>query len=58
MTDDEHEPGEGTDVEDDPRGGLQSEEYRRAGPTELLDEGDTAMMGPGGAPPREPDDAA
>jgi hypothetical protein len=38
------------DVENDPRGGAQSDEYRRAGPTDLIVEGDTAMMGPGGAP--------
>jgi hypothetical protein len=37
-------------VENDPRGGLQSEEYRSAEPTEIVVEGDTAMTGPGGAP--------
>ena len=46
------------DVENDPRGGLQSEEYRRAGPTEMVTEGGTTMMGPGGAPPRDDDEAA
>jgi hypothetical protein len=35
---------------EDPRGGLQSEEYRKADPRELVDEGDTVMSGPGGAP--------
>ena len=34
----------------DPRGGYQDEEYRTAGPTELVDTGAEAMMGPGGAP--------
>lgn len=38
------------DVEGDPRGGSQSQEYRLGGPTDLVVEGDTAMMGPGGAP--------
>lgn len=38
------------DVEGDPRGGLQSEEYRRADPREIVEEGDVAMTGPGGAP--------
>ena len=58
MSEDERNPGEGTDeeVENDPRGGLQSEEYREAGPSELVEEGDTAMMGPGGSPPRADDD--
>lgn len=40
-------------VENDPRGGVQSDEYRHAGPTDLVVEGDTGMMGPGGAPPAE-----
>jgi hypothetical protein len=44
------------DVENDPRGGVQSDDYRHAPPTELVVEGDTAMMGPGGAPPREDED--
>ena len=38
------------DVESDPRGGLQSEEYRHADPRELVEEGGTVMAGPGGAP--------
>jgi hypothetical protein len=37
-------------VEGDPRGGLQSEEYRRADPREIVTGGDVAMSGPGGAP--------
>ena len=38
------------DVEGDPRGGTQSDEYRHADPRELVQEGDVAMSGPGGAP--------
>jgi hypothetical protein len=41
------------DVEGDPRGGVQSDEYRHADPRELVEEGDTAMMGPGGTPQEE-----
>jgi hypothetical protein len=36
--------------EDDPRGGTQSEAYRHADPREVVEEGGTAMSGPGGAP--------
>ena len=35
---------------DDPRGGIQSDEYRHADPRELVEEGGTTMSGPGGAP--------
>ena len=38
------------DVEGDPRGGTQSNEYRHADPRELVTEGDVTMAGPGGAP--------
>ena len=38
------------DVEGDPRGGVQSEEYRHADPREIVTEGDVAMAGPAGAP--------
>ena len=38
------------EAEDDPRGGLQSESYRHAEPTELVEENGTVMAGPGGAP--------
>jgi hypothetical protein len=38
------------DVERDPRGGVQSPEYRHADPREVVEEGDVAMTGPGGAP--------
>ena len=36
--------------EGDPRGGLQSEEYRTAGPQEIVVEDGVAMSGPGGTP--------
>ncbi len=36
--------------EGDPRGGLQDEAYRRAGPTEIVVSEGVAMSGPGGAP--------
>jgi len=38
------------DVEGDPRGGVQSDEYRHADPRDVVQEGDVAMSGPGGAP--------
>jgi hypothetical protein len=38
------------DRENDPRGGVQSDEYRTADPRELVQDGDTAMAAPGGAP--------
>jgi len=38
------------DRPDDPRGGVQSEEYRHAGPEDVVEEGGVAMAGPGGAP--------
>lgn len=34
----------------DPRGGVQSDEYRHARPEDLVEEGDVVMGGPGGAP--------
>jgi hypothetical protein len=34
----------------DPRGGVQSDEYRHADPREIVEEGGVAMSGPGGAP--------
>jgi hypothetical protein len=36
--------------EGDPRGGLQSEEYRTADPRDVVEEGGVVMSGPGGAP--------
>ena len=41
---------EGLDREDDPRGGLQSHEYRTADPRDVVEEGGTVMSGSGGAP--------
>lgn len=46
------------DRDDDPRGGVQSDEYRHAGPVEIVEgsaagSGGVAMGGPGGAPPEE-----
>ena len=38
------------DVEGDPRGGVQSDEYRHAEPRDVVEEGDVAMSGPAGAP--------
>ncbi len=38
------------DREGDPRGGVQSDEYRHADPRDLVVEEDVAMSGPGGAP--------
>ena len=34
----------------DPRGGLQSEEYRTADPRDVVEEDGVVMSGPGGAP--------
>jgi hypothetical protein len=36
--------------EGDPRGGLQSPEYRTAEPTDIVGSDGVAMSGPGGAP--------
>ena len=38
------------DRPDDPRGGVQSDEYRHAEPTDLVTDEAVPMMGPGGAP--------
>jgi hypothetical protein len=38
------------DRDDEPRGGTQSDEYRHADPRDVVEEGGTAMGGPGGAP--------
>ncbi len=38
------------DREGDPRGGVQSDEYRHAAPTELVEQDGVVMSGPGGAP--------
>ena len=37
----------------DPRGGVQSDEYRHADPRDLVEEDGTVMSGPGGAPQEE-----
>jgi hypothetical protein len=37
-------------VEGDPRGGLQSQEYREAEPRDIVVEEGVAMSGPGGSP--------
>jgi hypothetical protein len=34
----------------DPRGGVQSDEYRRADPRDVVEEDGTVMSGPGGSP--------
>ena len=34
----------------DPRGGLQSEDYRTADPRDIVEDDGVAMSGPGGAP--------
>ena len=39
--------------EGDPRGGLQHEAYRSAGPTDVVEAEGVAMGGPGGAPQEE-----
>ena len=38
------------EVEGDPRGGLQSDDYRHADPRELVEEEGVVMSGPAGAP--------
>jgi len=38
------------DREDDPRGGVQSDEYRHADPREIVEDEGVAMSGPAGAP--------
>ena len=38
------------DREGDPRGGVQSDEYRRADPREIVTDEAVPMTGPGGAP--------
>ena len=41
---------EALEVEGDPRGGLQSDEYRHAEPTEVVEADGVVMSGPAGAP--------
>ena len=37
------------DRDDDPRGGVQSDEYRHAAPVEIVEDAGVAMGGPGGS---------
>jgi hypothetical protein len=41
------------DRTDDPRGGIQSDEYRHATPVDVVEESGVVMGGPAGAPPEE-----
>jgi hypothetical protein len=41
------------DRSDDPRGGVQSDEYRHAAPVEVVEDAGVAMGGPGGAVPED-----
>ena len=41
------------DRSDDPRGGVQSDEYRHAAPVEIVEDAGVAMGGPGGAVPED-----
>jgi hypothetical protein len=41
------------DRSDDPRGGVQSDDYRHATPVEIVEDAGVAMGGPGGSPPEE-----
>jgi hypothetical protein len=41
------------DRDGDPRGGLQDEEYRQAGPRDLVETDGVVMSGPAGAPQDE-----
>jgi len=43
------------DREDDPRGGVQSDEYRHADPRDVVVEDGVAMAGPAGAPQEQAD---
>ena len=38
------------DREGDPRGGVQSDDYRTADPRDVVEEGGVAMSGPAGSP--------
>ena len=42
--------GSPLDRDDDPRGGMQSEEYRTADPRDIVEEGGVVMAAPGGTP--------
>jgi hypothetical protein len=59
SSDEEHRANEqqaetsALEVEGDPRGGLQDEQYRTADPREIVEAEGVAMSGPGGAPQEE-----
>jgi hypothetical protein len=42
--------GSPLDRQDEPRGGMQSEEYRTADPRDLVEEDGVVMSAPGGTP--------
>ena len=44
---------EALDRGDDPRGGVQSDEYRTADPRDVVEDDGTVMAAPGGAPQEE-----
>jgi hypothetical protein len=46
------------DREGDPRGGVQSDEYRHADPRDVVEAEGTVMAGPGGAPQEDVDPEA
>ena len=46
------------DREGDPRGGVQSDDYRHADPRDLVEAEGTVMAGPGGAPQEDADPEA
>jgi hypothetical protein len=52
MTDPTRQEGDphSLDVEGDPRGGTQSDDYRHSDPRDVVEEGDVAMSGAAGAP--------
>jgi len=42
--------GSSLDRDEEPRGGMQSEEYRTADPRDVVEEGGVVMAAPGGTP--------
>jgi hypothetical protein len=50
--------GSPLDREGDPRGGMQSEDYRVADPRDIVEEEGTVMSGPGGTPQDGPPNSA
>ena len=49
RADEQERDRHGLDVEGDPRGGVQSDEYRHARPEDVVEEDGVVMAGPGGA---------